>query len=152
MAFRRLSTSVETGLAAVQRIVAVASCKGGVGKSTVAANVAFGLKQQGLKVGLLDCDVHGPSLPTLLRPVDERVRRSEARENWVLPLEVEGVKCLSFGWVSPKADVQGAGGRGAALLRGPQLSRVVVQLLCATDWGELDYLVLDTPPGSGRAV
>ncbi|GMH62020.1 hypothetical protein TL16_g03392 [Triparma laevis f. inornata] len=142
------------GLEHVQRIMAVYSCKGGVGKSTVATNLAFALSRQGLRVGLLDCDVYGPSLPTLVRPVDITVKRSEIGK-MVCPIEHEGVKLLSLGYVSSKSGVPGAGsatssgGNDPAVIRGPMASRVVTQLLKGTEWGELDVLLLDLPPGTG---
>lgn len=152
---RHLSTSAgdtSPGLRGVRSIIAVASCKGGVGKSTVSVNLAYALQRRGLRVGLLDLDVHGPSLPTLLAPLDLRVRASKENKGFVHPLDCEGLRCMSFGWVNANAGVSGAGGSGAAILRGGQVSRVVTQLLCATEWGELDYLLLDTPPGTGDAL
>ncbi|GMH77408.1 hypothetical protein TrST_g9189 [Triparma strigata] len=142
------------GLEHVQRILAVYSCKGGVGKSTVATNLAYALSRRGLQIGLLDCDVYGPSLPTLVRPPDITVKRSEIGK-MVCPIEHEGVKLLSLGYVSSKSGVPGAGsatssgGNDPAVIRGPMASRVVTQLLKGTEWGELDILLLDLPPGTG---
>jgi ATP-binding protein involved in chromosome partitioning len=94
-------------------------------------------------VGLLDADIYGPSLPLLATLVDRTVRRSKTNDKHILPLETrEGLKIMSFGYVNPKAGVAGAGGNEAALLRGPVASRVITQLVVATDWGDLDYLVL----------
>ena len=94
------------GLEHVQRILAVYSCKGGVGKSTVATNLAYALSRRGLQIGLLDCDVYGPSLPTLVRPQDITVKRSEIGK-MVCPIEHEGVKLLSLGYVSSKSGGEG---------------------------------------------
>jgi Mrp family chromosome partitioning ATPase/DUF971 family protein len=126
------------GLEKVATIVAVSSCKGGVGKSTVAVNLAYSLSLLGGKVGLFDADVYGPSLPTMVSPA----RTELFMENeLIVPLEYEGVKLMSFGFASP--------GGGAAIMRGPMVSQVINQLLTTTNWGELDYLVLDLPPGTG---
>jgi len=129
------------GLAGVQRILAVSSCKGGVGKSTTAVNTALALARYGLRVGLLDADVYGPSLPTLLRPEETTLYQRE--DGLILPLDVEGLKVMSFGWIDPEQQ------RGAAILRGPMVSQVVSQLATRVAWGELDYLVIDFPPGTG---
>lgn len=128
-------------LANVQRILAVSSCKGGVGKSTTAVNLALSLSRYGLRVGLLDADVYGPSLPTLLRP--ENPQLFQNAEGLIQPLEAHGLRVLSFGWVDPEQN------RGAAILRGPMVSQVVSQLATRVNWGELDYLVIDFPPGTG---
>jgi len=128
-------------LAGVQRILAVSSCKGGVGKSTTAVNTALALARYGLRVGLLDADIYGPSLPTLLRPEQTTLFQSE--EGMIQPLDCLGMKVLSFGWIDPEQQ------RGAAILRGPMVSQVVSQLATRVAWGELDYLVIDFPPGTG---
>ena len=136
-------------LAKVEHVILVSSCKGGVGKSTVSVNLAMTLAQRGLRVGLLDADVYGPSLPMLVQPVDATVRKVPGRPGFVQPLATkEGLKVLSFGHVNPRA-ATGAGGRGAAVMRGPIATRVINQLIAATDWGELDYLIVDMPPGTG---
>lgn len=146
-----INKSNDTGVSDVTHIIAVSSCKGGVGKSTVSTNLAYALAAQGLKVGLLDADVYGPSLPLMVTPDDPeaKVLRSKKASNFVLPLDAEGVKVLSFGHVNPRAGVVGAGGQGAAVIRGPVATRVINQLAVATDWGALDYLVVDFPPGTG---
>ena len=128
------------GLEKVANLVAVASCKGGVGKSTVAVNLAFALSRAGARVGLFDADVYGPSLPTMVRPEATQVFQEAGL---IVPLEYEGVKLMSFGYIPQ------AGGGGAAIMRGPMVSNVINQLLTGTNWGELDYLVLDLPPGTG---
>lgn len=148
------------GLAHTTHIVAVYSCKGGVGKSTVAVNLAYELAARGGRVGLLDVDVYGPSLPTLLAgeeqsgSMDMAVRKSPLGSNMVCPIQHKGVKLLSLGYVSSKSGVPGSGrdedaSNAAAILRGPMAGRVVTQLLKGTDWGDLDVLVLDLPPGTG---
>jgi len=129
------------GLAGVQRILAVSSCKGGVGKSTTAVNLALALARYGLRVGLLDADVYGPSLPTLLRPEDPQLFQND--EGLILPLTACGLRVMSFGWIDPSQQ------RGAAILRGPMVSQVVSQLATRVAWGDLDYLVIDFPPGTG---
>ena len=136
----------------IKHFLAVYSCKGGVGKSTIAANLAYQLSAMGGRVGLLDLDVYGPSLPLLVQPDDPTVRQSppDAPEGMVEPIVHNGVKLMSLGFVSPNSGVPGSGpNSGAAVLRGPMAGRVVSQLLKGTNWGELDVLVLDLPPGTG---
>ena len=123
------------GVAAVRHIVAVASCKGGVGKSTTAVNLAYALHAAGAKVGLVDLDVCGPSLPTMVTP-DAPLQRSE--DDQLLPLTAHGVKLMSMGFLNP----------GMMVLRGVKITPVVQQLVGRTEWGELDYLVADMPPGT----
>lgn len=144
------SQDAVSALAGIHNIIAVSSCKGGVGKSTVAVNLAFTLAKRGLRVGLLDADIYGPSLPYMVTPLSDVVRRSRANPKHILPLEAEyGLKMLSFGHVNPKAGVQGAGAREAAVLRGPVASKVITQMVVGTEWGDLDYLLVDMPPGTG---
>jgi Mrp family chromosome partitioning ATPase len=136
----------------ITHFLAVYSCKGGVGKSTVATNLAYQLSAMGGRVGLLDLDVYGPSLPLLVKPDDPTVRKSppHVQEGMVEPILHKGVKLMSLGFVSPNSGVPGSGPNGgAAVLRGPMAGRVVSQLLKGTNWGELDVLVLDLPPGTG---
>ncbi|KAG6615852.1 putative ATPase, nucleotide-binding [Phytophthora cinnamomi] len=137
-----------SSLAHVSDIIAVSSCKGGVGKSTVAVNLAFSLAKRGARVGILDADIYGPSLPTMVSPEDRSIRPSKKVKNFVEPVEYEGVKCMSFGFVNQRA-APGAGGVGAAVMRGPMVSKLVDQLVLGTEWGDLDYLVVDMPPGTG---
>ncbi|RLN96234.1 hypothetical protein BBJ28_00009125 [Nothophytophthora sp. Chile5] len=136
-----------SSLAHVSDIIAVSSCKGGVGKSTVSVNLAFSLAKRGARVGILDADIYGPSLPTMISPKDLTIRQSRKMRNFVEPVEYEGVKCMSFGFVNQRA-APGAG-VGAAVMRGPMVSKLVDQLILGTEWGELDYLVVDMPPGTG---
>lgn len=138
------------GLANVRHFLAVYSCKGGVGKSTTAVNLAYELSRLGGRVGLLDVDIYGPSLPILVKPDDPAVRKSPIGPGVVKPILHRGVKMLSLGFVSPQSGVPGSGANtGAAVMRGPMAGRVVSQLLKGTEWGELDVLVLDMPPGTG---
>ena len=123
------------GVRDVKHIVSVASCKGGVGKSTTATNLAFALSARGLRIGLVDLDVHGPSLPTMVTP-DAPLQRDGER---LLPLTAYGVKLMSMGYLNPSL----------LPLRGAKLTPVVQQLVGRTEWGELDYLICDMPPGTG---
>lgn len=127
------------GLQQVANLIAVASCKGGVGKSTTAVNLAYALSEAGARVGIFDADVYGPSLPTMVHP---RSTELYQQGEMIIPLEHAGVKLMSFGFVP-----QAAG--GAAIMRGPMVSSVINQLVTGTQWGELDYLVIDLPPGTG---
>ena len=124
----------------VKNILAVSSCKGGVGKSTVAINLAYSISKLGKKVGIFDADVYGPSLPTLVNTDDYGLRADIDEPQKILPHEYDGVKAMSYGFVSK-------GQR--AVMRGPMVSQLITQLISNTSWGELDYLVLDMPPGTG---
>lgn len=130
------------GLEKVRIILAVSSCKGGVGKSTTAVNLACALSASGAKVGIFDADVYGPSLPTLVRPDNSDLFQDPAT-GLIEPLSWEGIRLMSFGFI-PKQS-----GSEAAIMRGPMVTQVINQLLTGTHWGELDYLVLDLPPGTG---
>ena len=123
----------------VKNVVLVGSGKGGVGKSTVSANIAVALAQLGAKVGLLDADIYGPSIPLMMGLFGARPGSSDGKK--VAPLEAYGVKIISIGFfVDPDQ---------AMIWRGPMLHGALVQLLRDVSWGELDYLVLDLPPGTG---
>ncbi|KAI4380689.1 hypothetical protein MLD38_006852 [Melastoma candidum] len=126
------------GLQTISSIVAVSSCKGGVGKSTVAVNLAYTLAGMGARVGIFDADVYGPSLPTMVSP-ENRLLEMNPEKRSIIPTEYLGVKLVSFGFA----------GQGRAIMRGPMVSGVINQLLTTTEWGELDYLIIDMPPGTG---
>ncbi|EOA30311.1 hypothetical protein CARUB_v10013437mg [Capsella rubella] len=126
------------GLSRISNIIAVSSCKGGVGKSTVAVNLAYTLAGMGARVGIFDADVYGPSLPTMVNP-ESRILEMNPEKKTIIPTEYMGVKLVSFGFA----------GQGRAIMRGPMVSGVINQLLTTTEWGELDYLVIDMPPGTG---
>lgn len=119
-------------------VIAIASGKGGVGKSTVAASMAFGLKEAGSKVGLMDADVYGPSIPHLLGVGDER---PTAVDKQLVPIEVAGLRVMSMGFLVPPGE--------AVVWRGPMLHGAITQFLRDTQWGDLDYLLIDMPPGTG---
>lgn len=126
-------------LAGVKRVIAVASGKGGVGKSTVSVNLALALKAKGLSVGLLDADIYGPSLPVMLGVN----RKPDSDGDKLLPLEVYGLKTMSIGYL--------AGGKMAMIWRGPMVMGALGQMLGDVDWGELDVMIVDMPPGTGDA-
>ncbi len=136
-------TTVRKGsiLPKVKNIIAVASGKGGVGKSTVASNLAVALAQTGAKVGLIDADIFGPSIPTMFDCETARPGvRQEGERYIIVPFEKHGVKLLSIGFLAPPDD--------AIVWRGPMASSAFKQFLVDTDWGELDYLFIDLPPGT----
>lgn len=122
----------------VNRIIAVASGKGGVGKSTVAANLAVALAKTGAKVGLCDCDLYGPSV-AMMFGTTERPMANEHDE--IIPLEAHGVKLMSMGFLLED--------RSPVIVRGPMATRYTQQFLRQVAWGDLDYLILDLPPGTG---
>jgi ATP-binding protein involved in chromosome partitioning len=121
----------------VENIIAVGSGKGGVGKSTVAVNLAISLARMGFKVGLLDADVYGPNVPLMMGVRDT----PHAIGQRIQPLEAHGVKLMSMGFLNP--------GDKPLVWRGPMLNSVIQQFLRSVDWGQLDYLVIDLPPGTG---
>jgi len=127
-------------VAGINRIVAVASGKGGVGKSTCSVNLACALRQLGAQVGLLDCDIYGPSIP-LMMGINERPTLS-AQEKMV-PLANHGVKLMSMGFLLD--------GDAPVIWRGPMIMKTIQQFFSAVEWGQLDYLVVDLPPGTGDA-
>lgn len=130
-------------LANVGRIVAVSSGKGGVGKSTVAVNLAAALASQGHRVGLMDADVYGPNVPTMLGEKRKpRVTGAKGSE-MIEPLEAHGIKVMSLGLLLEDSQ--------PAIMRGPLISGILKQFCEQVDWGDLDYLVVDMPPGTGDA-
>ena len=130
--------SPEPVLPNVKHVIAVASGKGGVGKSTVASNVACGLCEKGFKVGLLDLDIYGPSLPITLG-INKQPEMTNRKT--LVPIEKYGMKVMSFGFIS--------GNDTPVIWRGPLVSRMTEQFFKDVEWGELDYLILDLPPGTG---
>ena len=128
-----------TQIDGIQHIVAIASGKGGVGKSTVAANLAVALQQSGARVGLCDCDLYGPSIGLMFGAPSERPFATE--DNLIIPIERFGLKLMSMGFLLDDAS--------PAILRGPIVTRYTQQFLRQVEWGELDFLILDLPPGTG---
>jgi ATP-binding protein involved in chromosome partitioning len=127
-------------LPGVRHILAVASGKGGVGKSTIATNLAVGLARRGHKIGLMDADIYGPSLPTMM---NLQGRPLSTPERKILPLEAHGVKCMSIGFLVDETE--------PVIWRGPMVMGVIRQFLQEVVWGSLDALVVDLPPGTGDA-
>jgi ATP-binding protein involved in chromosome partitioning len=127
-----------TGIPGIRHVIAVASGKGGVGKSTIAANLAVALEQTGARVGLCDCDIYGPSISLMF---GTRERPTATEENKIVPIEQYGLRLMSMGFLLDDTS--------PAILRGPMVTRYTQQFLRQVEWGELDYLVLDLPPGTG---
>ena len=133
------SLDADTAMATVKNIIGVASGKGGVGKSTVALNLALALSQTGAKVGSLDADVYGPSIPLMLG-MDKA--NMEVADNKLQPVESHGLQVVSFGFFAEQE-------HQAAIYRGPIISGILKQFLVDTNWSDLDYLIVDLPPGTG---
>lgn len=127
------------GLASVKRKIVVLSGKGGVGKSTVAANLAMSLSAKGFKTGLLDADIHGPSVPTLFNLSGAH---AEQFGDMLEPVDANGIRLMSTGFMLEHPDQ-------AVIMRGPLKMKVLEQMIHGVDWGELDYLIIDCPPGTG---
>jgi ATP-binding protein involved in chromosome partitioning len=130
-------------LPGVRHVVAVSSGKGGVGKSTVAVNLAVSLAQAGLRVGVLDADVYGPNIPTMFGERRKPAVTGPVGEEKMLTLEAHGVRLMSLGFLLDPGQ--------AAIMRGPMISGLLKQFIEQVDWGELDFLVVDMPPGTGDA-
>ncbi|MDA7648823.1 Mrp/NBP35 family ATP-binding protein [Akkermansiaceae bacterium] len=126
-------------LPGVKRIIAIGSGKGGVGKSTVSSNIAIALSAQGLKVGLLDCDLYGPSVPLMLGVQNHQPQANE--HDQIIPIEAHGLKLMSMGFLLSD--------QSPVIVRGPMATRYTQQFLQQVAWGELDVLILDLPPGTG---
>ncbi len=123
----------------IRKKIVVLSGKGGVGKSTVAVNLASALALSGMRVGLLDIDLHGPSIPTMLGIEKARL---EGSSNGIVPVEKDGMKIISIGFLLQNQD-------DAVIWRGPRKMGAIQQFLSEVDWGDLDFLIVDAPPGTG---
>lgn len=139
---KRRQEMINQSMSGIKHIIAVGSGKGGVGKSTVATNLALILSKKGYKVGLADADVYGPSLPTLFH-IDkaEILATKDGEREVMIPVEKYGLKLMSIGFLVDYT--------APLMWRGPMASNALTQLLSETAWGELDYLILDMPPGTG---
>ena len=137
-----VASSGQTGttkIPGVDHVIAIASGKGGVGKSTVAANLAAALQRSGVAVGLCDCDIYGPSISLMFGATQERPMATS--DNTIIPIERYGIKLMSMGSLLDDGS--------PAILRGPMVTRATQQFLRQVDWSGLDYLILDLPPGTG---
>ena len=123
----------------VKNIIGIFSAKGGVGKSAISLQIALALKEKGFKVGLVDADIYGPSQPVMLNSAAGELKLTQ--DKIIEPLQKEGIKFISMGLISDE--------KMPVIWRGPMVSGAVMQLLSQTEWGELDFLVVDTPPGTG---
>ena len=131
--------NVPDTLKKVKNIIGVFSAKGGVGKSAVSLNLALSLQKKGLKVGLADADIYGPSQTVLMQALNQKI---EVKDQKILkPVNKDGIKFMSMGLISNE--------KMPVIWRGPMVSGAVLQLISQTDWEELDYLIIDTPPGTG---
>lgn len=137
---RERNSKPEDLIPGVKHVIASASGKGGVGKSTVTVNLAIALAQSGAKVGLMDADVYGPSIPMMMGCADEKPYTKDSK---ILPIERYGLKMMSLGFLLEEGQ--------AVLWRGPMVAGTVKQLLQDVAWGDLDYLLVDLPPGTGDA-
>lgn len=136
----KVKNDIKDRLSKIKNKIVVMSGKGGVGKSTVAANIAMSLALKGYKTGLLDVDIHGPSIPTIFGLENQRI---QITENEILPLGFgDNLKIISIGFLIDNAD-------SAIIWRGPAKAGVIKQFINDVDWGELDYLIVDCPPGTG---
>jgi ATP-binding protein involved in chromosome partitioning len=128
-------------LPGISKIVAVGSGKGGVGKTTVAVNLAIALAKMGLRVGLIDADIYGPNIPLMMGSSEQP---TIGPGNMIKPNLAHGLKTISIGYISP--------GDKPLVMRGPMLHQIIKQFLQQVEWGELDYLIVDLPPGTGDVV
>ncbi len=128
-------------LPGVAKIIAVGSGKGGVGKTTVAVNLAIALSKLGQRVGLIDADIYGPNVPTMMGSSQQPL---VGTNNQIQPNVAHGIKTISIGYISP--------GDKPMVMRGPMLHQIIRQFLQQVEWGELDYLIIDLPPGTGDVV
>ncbi|GAA3768920.1 Mrp/NBP35 family ATP-binding protein [Terriglobus aquaticus] len=128
-------------LPGIEHVVAIGSGKGGVGKTTMSVNLAIALAKLGKRVGLVDADIYGPNVPTMM---GQTRQPSIVGDNRIVPLESFGVKFMSVGLISP--------GDKPLVMRGPMLHQIIRQFLQQVEWGELDYLLIDLPPGTGDVV
>ena len=135
----QMRQALDKRMCEIKNKIIIMSGKGGVGKSTTAVNLALALVEQGKKVGLLDIDIHGPSIPKMLGLEGER---PQADEEGIYPLEVSGLKLMSIGFLLASTG-------DATIMRGPMKHGAIQQLLADVVWGKLDYLLLDCPPGTG---
>jgi ATP-binding protein involved in chromosome partitioning len=129
----------QSSIPGIKKVIAIASGKGGVGKSTVATNLAIALSKAGASVGLCDCDLYGPSIALMLGANDKQPMATE--QNEIIPIEAQGIKAISMGFLLSEDS--------PVIVRGPLATRYTQQFLRQCLWGELDYLVLDLPPGTG---
>ncbi len=136
---QQMQQALAKRMCGIKNKIVVMSGKGGVGKSTTAVNLALALAQKGNTVGLLDIDLHGPSIPKMFGVENERPKFDESG---LFPLEVSGIKLMSLGFLLPSTS-------DATIMRGPMKHGAIQQLLTDVNWGDLDYLVLDCPPGTG---
>ncbi|MFT4690712.1 MAG: Mrp/NBP35 family ATP-binding protein [Verrucomicrobiia bacterium] len=134
------AASAPPKISGIKRIVAIASGKGGVGKSTCSVNLACGLQSLGARVGLLDCDIYGPSIP-LMMGIKERPQVSDQEK--LIPPNAHGIKLMSMGFLLD--------GDQPVIWRGPMIMKTIQQFISQVEWGELDYLLVDLPPGTGDA-
>lgn len=134
-------TSNQPILSSVKNIIAIASGKGGVGKSTVTSNLAVALQKSGAKVGLIDADISGPSIPVMFDcELEKPMIVQRDGKNWIVPIERYGIKLISIGFLTPS--------ESAVVWRGPMASTALRQFITDCDWGDLDYLLIDLPPGT----
>lgn len=137
---RPQASPAQQSVPGIRHVIAVASGKGGVGKTTVSVNLALALAQKGYKIGLMDADIYGPNVPLMLG-IDNGVRPTVNKEDKIIPLDAQGIKMISMGVLVPADQPM--------VWRGPMLHSAVTQLVQKVDWGELDFLLVDLPPGTG---